>query len=137
LFWPNEIGFENGLYGNLEDTLFKRLDNDAGAWLDRVGRIKPTGSFHEEKNMLKLKRAWAEFVLFMIIRNPLNLKKFREKYKKEFPDLSDQELKNITLEQLPSLIGEKPINDLVRFAFCFSDFRKSKQRLIKRQPRYL
>ena len=129
-FWPQDVGFEYGLYGDLEDTFFEKLDNNAGAWLDRVGKIKRVGNFYEEKDMMKLKRAWAEFLLFMMLRNPKTMRLFDEAYKKGLPGLTDTEARNITLEFLSKSVKERYIDDLVQFTFCFSDFHKSKQRLI-------
>ncbi len=125
---PKGICFEEDLYGSTEG-FFKELDDKAAKILEKIRSLRKDGLV-EIKNFGEEKKMWAGFVLYMLLRNPSKLKILREKYLRGLPMLTAEQIKKLSQYQLKELINEKNIEDLMPFAFCFFDFRKSKHRLI-------
>ncbi len=110
---PAGIAYERGLYGEIEETFFKPLDNDAAIILNRLeseDSVSPIRLDLGEKDH----NNWAIFILGLIIRMPDKVEFIQNNFETIGVD------KSIARDQIQQIIGnERAVKDLRSLTWMF------------------
>lgn len=111
---PSGTGYERALYGEIEETFFKPLDDDASRILNKLESddiVRPLKLDLGEKDH----NNWAIFILGLIIRVPDKIKHIHDSYENSGVPA------NIAKKEIPNIIENKSaVKDLRSLTWLFA-----------------
>ena len=140
---PKHSGFEFHLYKNMEEKYFKLLDDKAAKVLAKLKKLGSSLGFSSTPQKAELdtndKKFWGTFLLAFSLRTPEIVEEIKKKYKsglKEFQEakgytiFSESELELLGLHQIPQILSNKVIEDLMNLKWMYASLEKSNKPLL-------